>query len=96
MTGRLQGKAAFVTGGGAGIGRAITLAMAAEGAAVAVVDIDSAAAQSCAAEASNAANGGSRYRLEHRTSSPAEEGQSGSRLPSRSVQPRSNLLRTMQ
>ena len=57
MTGRLQGRAAFVTGGGAGIGRAISLAMAREGAIVAVVDIDADAAQSCAAEAGDASIG---------------------------------------
>ncbi|MGZ4805850.1 MAG: SDR family NAD(P)-dependent oxidoreductase [Ilumatobacteraceae bacterium] len=51
MTGRLQGKAAFVTGGGAGIGRGIALAMASEGATVAIVDIDLEAARRCAAEA---------------------------------------------
>jgi 2-keto-3-deoxy-L-fuconate dehydrogenase len=34
MTGRLQGKRAFVTGAGQGIGRAVALAFAAEGAAV--------------------------------------------------------------
>jgi galactitol 2-dehydrogenase len=38
--GRLQGKAAFVTGAGAGIGRAIADALAREGATVARVDID--------------------------------------------------------
>jgi NAD(P)-dependent dehydrogenase (short-subunit alcohol dehydrogenase family) len=37
---RLQGKAAFVTGAGAGIGRAIADALAREGAKVASVDID--------------------------------------------------------
>jgi len=37
---RLQGKAAFVTGAGAGIGRAIAEALAREGATVARVDID--------------------------------------------------------
>ncbi len=57
MTGRLEGRAAFVTGGGAGIGRAISLAMAAEGATVAVVDIDAAAAQACATEAGGASAG---------------------------------------
>jgi len=38
--GRLEGKRAFVTGGGAGIGRAIASAFAKEGAWVAVVDVD--------------------------------------------------------
>lgn len=38
--GRLQGKTAFVTGAGGGIGRAIALAFAAEGAEVAAADID--------------------------------------------------------
>ena len=55
MTGRLQGRKALVTGGGAGIGRAISLAMAAEGATVAVVDIDGAAARACAVEAGGSA-----------------------------------------
>jgi NAD(P)-dependent dehydrogenase (short-subunit alcohol dehydrogenase family) len=44
VTARLEGKAAFVTGGGAGIGRAISLAIAREGATIAIVDIDGAAA----------------------------------------------------
>lgn len=38
--GRLQGKAAFITGGASGLGRAMALAFAAEGANVAVADID--------------------------------------------------------
>jgi NAD(P)-dependent dehydrogenase (short-subunit alcohol dehydrogenase family) len=48
-TGRLQGKAALVTGAGGGIGAACAVAMAREGAAVAVADIDLAAAQRTAA-----------------------------------------------
>src|SRR5438094_7714657 len=47
----LQDKVVLVTGAGAGIGRAIALAMAAEGAVVAAADIDPAAAQRTAAEA---------------------------------------------
>ncbi|HLV37150.1 MAG TPA: glucose 1-dehydrogenase [Spirillospora sp.] len=43
---RFQNKVAVVTGGGMGIGRAGALAFAAEGAAVAVVDVNSEAAQS--------------------------------------------------
>lgn len=50
---RLDGKAAFITGGGAGLGRAMALAFAREGARVGVADIDEAAAQRTAAEAGN-------------------------------------------
>ena len=58
MTGRLQDKAAFITGGGAGIGRAISIAMAREGATVAIVDIDAETARDCAAEIADSTNGG--------------------------------------
>jgi 3-oxoacyl-[acyl-carrier protein] reductase len=47
---RLQDKVVVVTGGGRGIGRAGALAMAAEGAALAVLDIDGAAAGAVVAE----------------------------------------------
>src|SRR5437868_2952083 len=47
----LQDKTVLVTGAGAGIGRATALAMAAEGAIVAVADIDLAAAERTAAQA---------------------------------------------
>ena len=47
---RLEGKKAIVTGGAGGIGRATALAMAAEGAAVAVVDLNGEAAEAVATE----------------------------------------------
>ncbi len=51
---RLEGKRALVTGAGGGIGRAIALAFAREGAAVVCADIDEPAAEAVAAEASAA------------------------------------------
>jgi len=47
---QLKDKIAIVTGGGSGIGRAIALGFAAEGASVAVTDLDGARAESVAAE----------------------------------------------
>jgi len=49
MTGSLEGHVAIVTGGGSGIGRAICLQVAGDGGAVAVLDINEAAAQAVAA-----------------------------------------------
>jgi NAD(P)-dependent dehydrogenase (short-subunit alcohol dehydrogenase family) len=50
VTGRLQDKTALITGAGSGLGRASALRFAGEGAAVAVVDRDGAAAGAVAAE----------------------------------------------
>jgi 3-oxoacyl-[acyl-carrier protein] reductase len=47
---RLEGKRALVTGGGSGIGRAIALLFAGEGARIAVNDIDAASAQKTVAD----------------------------------------------
>jgi meso-butanediol dehydrogenase/(S,S)-butanediol dehydrogenase/diacetyl reductase len=47
---RLQGKTAYVTGGGNGIGRGIALVLAREGADLLIADIDGAAAQRVAGE----------------------------------------------
>jgi len=53
--GLLEGRRAVVTGGGQGIGRAIALRFAAEGARVAVLDRDGAAAQATAKDAGGVA-----------------------------------------
>src|SRR5437899_12506143 len=47
---QLKGKVAIVTGGGSGIGRAIGVGLAGEGASVVVADIDSNSADAVAAE----------------------------------------------
>jgi NAD(P)-dependent dehydrogenase (short-subunit alcohol dehydrogenase family) len=58
---RLNGKAAFVTGAASGIGRGITQALARDGATVAVVDIDEAAARQTAQDASSGLGRGIPY-----------------------------------
>ncbi len=62
--GRVEGKIALVTGGGSGLGRAISEMLAREGARVAVTDIDAAAARETA-EAIEAARPGATIALTH-------------------------------
>jgi 3-oxoacyl-[acyl-carrier protein] reductase len=57
MSGTLAGKAALVTGAARGIGRAVALALAREGARVAVADLDAALADSDTVEAIDRAGG---------------------------------------
>ena len=52
--GKLNGKVAIVTGAGSGIGRAITLLFAAEGASVAVLDVSDAQGEAVVAEVESA------------------------------------------
>ena len=54
---RLEGRVTFVTGAGQGIGRAIALRLASEGARVAVTDLNESTAQSSAAEIGEGAIG---------------------------------------
>jgi 3(or 17)beta-hydroxysteroid dehydrogenase len=55
MAGRLQGKAAFVTGAASGLGRAIVRLFAEEGAQVALADVDESRGRAVAAEIGGAA-----------------------------------------
>ena len=64
MSGRVDGKTALVTGAGIGLGRAFADRLAAEGARVAVTDIDEAAARETAA-AINEGNPGAAIAIRH-------------------------------
>jgi len=55
MTGRLQGKRSFISGGASGLGEAIARRFVAEGASVVIADIDVAGGEALAAELGDAA-----------------------------------------
>ena len=73
----LQDKTVLVTGAGAGIGRAIALMMAQNGAAVAAADLDRAAAERTAQEA--AGNSGRAVAIEADCGDVANECRSGAK-----------------
>jgi 3-oxoacyl-[acyl-carrier protein] reductase len=50
MNRKLEGKVAIITGSGRGIGRAVALKLASDGAKIVINDLDAAMAQSVAAE----------------------------------------------
>jgi NAD(P)-dependent dehydrogenase (short-subunit alcohol dehydrogenase family) len=64
MERRLEGKVAIVTGGGSGIGRAVVLRLAAEGAAVVVADLDLDAAAAVVDEVAGAGGSAAGARLD--------------------------------
>ena len=72
MAGKLDGKVAVVTGAGSGIGRAAAVLFAAEGAAVAVVDLNADAAKNTAAQISAAGGSGARRRGRRGRPGPGE------------------------
>ncbi len=61
---RLDGRQAVITGGGSGIGRAIALRLASEGASVAIVDINEASASAVATEIEKAGGTARAYVLD--------------------------------
>lgn len=71
MTGRVQGKAALITGAAGGLGAAIAAMLAREGAKVALTDIDAGRAGAVAAEI-NAANPGSAFAYGHDVTSESQ------------------------
>ena len=61
----LKNKIALVTGGAAGIGRAICQQLGAEGASVAVVDFNREAGEECVAQLQESGAAGKIYRIGH-------------------------------
>lgn len=70
---RFKGKVAFVTGAGAGIGRAIALRLSSEGAKIIVTDIDSGTAERTATEITKNGNTANSLRLDVTNASEVAE-----------------------